>query len=351
MEGSSVATRVSFASMVLKPVSENTPVLPKIINFRTLVKEEHVSNHDTVLPKAAKESVLSRYANTLMGYIVGKSLAFQIVQKYVNNTRAKFVLSKLMKTDNGVFLFKFDTKSGMDQVIERGPWLILNMPLILNKWAPNVSLKPGEVTKVPVWVKLYNVPVVAYSEDGLSLIATQVKKPIMLDAFTSSMCVDLWGRISFARALIEINAISELKKEIRMAIPIDDKEGTGYTSEEIQKCPKKVSVADSTIDTLANVGFTEVVSRKNKGKKVANHPKNQIAAAKEASKSNPRSMSDLEEDSNEEEVYFSNEEYTSGMVGGFSMDEDDLDCYDGYEAKVMIFLSDCKIIVMTMISA
>ncbi|GKB41152.1 hypothetical protein Tco_0886094 [Tanacetum coccineum] len=44
-------------------------------------------------------------------------------------------------------------------------------------------------------------------------------------------------------------------------------------------------------------------------------------------------MSDLEEDSNEEEVYFPNEEYTSGMVGGFSMDEDDLDCYDGYEAK------------------
>ncbi|GKB41153.1 retrovirus-related pol polyprotein from transposon TNT 1-94 [Tanacetum coccineum] len=187
--GSFMATRVSFASMVSKPVSENTPVLPKIINFRTLVNEEHVSNHDTVLPKAAKESVLSRYANTLVGYIV---------------------------------------------VIERGPWLIRNMPLILNKWAPNVSLKRGEVTKVRVLVKLYNVPVVAYSEDGLSLIATQVRKQIMLDAFTSSMCVDLWGRISFARALVEINAISKLKKDVRMAIPIDDKEGTGYTSEVIR---------------------------------------------------------------------------------------------------------------------
>ncbi|GJX67679.1 protein LAZ1 [Tanacetum coccineum] len=36
------------------------------------------------------------------------------------------------------------------------------------------------------------VPVVAYSEDGLSLIATQIGKPVMLDAFTSTMCADPW---------------------------------------------------------------------------------------------------------------------------------------------------------------
>ncbi|GKD37708.1 gag-protease polyprotein [Tanacetum coccineum] len=48
----------------------------------------------------------------------------------------------------------------------------------------------GEVTKVPVWVKLDGVPVLAYSDDGLSLIATQIGNPIMLDAFTSTMCVE-----------------------------------------------------------------------------------------------------------------------------------------------------------------
>ncbi|GKC54099.1 hypothetical protein Tco_1076844, partial [Tanacetum coccineum] len=49
---------------------------------------------------------------------------------------------------------------------------------------------------------------------------------------------------------------------------------------------------------------------------------------------NLRSLSDLEEDSDEDEVYFLNAEYTSGVGGGFSMDKDDLDCYDGYEAQV-----------------
>ncbi|GKA63576.1 hypothetical protein Tco_0763182 [Tanacetum coccineum] len=154
-----------------------------------------------------------------------------------------------MLIENEVEFTQDITKNGMDQVIERGPWLIRNMPLILNKWAPNVSLKP--------------------SKDGLSLIGTKIGKPIMLDAFISSMCVDSWGRINFARALIEIHATLELKKEVRMAIPIDEDNGTGYTSE--------VSFVDPIIDTSANDGFTKVVSRKNNGKKIANQPKNQIA--------------------------------------------------------------------------
>ncbi|GJY35075.1 hypothetical protein Tco_0420453 [Tanacetum coccineum] len=38
-----------------------------------------------------------------------------------------------------------------------------------------------EVTKVSVWIKMRKVPVIAYSEDGLSLIATQVGKPMIED--------------------------------------------------------------------------------------------------------------------------------------------------------------------------
>ncbi|GKE66935.1 reverse transcriptase domain-containing protein, partial [Tanacetum coccineum] len=57
-------------------------------------------------------------------------------------------------------------------------------------------------------------------------------KPIMLDAFTSSMCVDSWGRISFARALIEISSDSILKKEVIMAIP--EEEGDDHIKEVIR---------------------------------------------------------------------------------------------------------------------
>ncbi|GJT82888.1 reverse transcriptase domain-containing protein [Tanacetum coccineum] len=196
-----------------------------------------------------------------------------------------------MRNDDGIFLFKFATKTGLEQVLERGLWMIRNSPIILNKWIPYVSLTRNEVTKVPVWIKLHKIPLVAYSEDGLSLIATKIGKPIMLDAFTSSMCR---GCIGYARALVEINADIELKMKVIMVVPIED--GEGYTQEVISMeyewkpphciecktfghslntCPKNVNKSDP-IATTADVqsdGFTEVSNRKNKGRKADQQPK------------------------------------------------------------------------------
>nr|GEX33870.1 zinc knuckle CX2CX4HX4C [Tanacetum cinerariifolium] len=74
---------------------------------------------------------------------------------------------------------------GMENVLENGPWLIRRVPLILNKWTPDTILKKDEIKRVPVWVKMHHVPIVAYSDIGLSLITTQIGKPIMLDSYTS----------------------------------------------------------------------------------------------------------------------------------------------------------------------
>nr|GEV19388.1 hypothetical protein [Tanacetum cinerariifolium] len=127
-------------------------------------------------------------------------------------------------------------------------------------------------------------------KDGLSVIATQIGKPLMLDAFTSSMCVEALGHINFARALIEISSDTDLKKEMIMAIP--DEDGIKYTKEVINveyewqpprcadckildhspdRCPKIVRdhVTPISKDTNTN-GFTEVKRKNHKGKKADN---------------------------------------------------------------------------------
>ncbi|GKA65599.1 hypothetical protein Tco_0765306, partial [Tanacetum coccineum] len=45
---------------------------------------------------------------------------------------------------------------------------------ILKKWHLNENLLNEDVSTVLVWVKLYSVPVTAFSEDGLSVIATKL---------------------------------------------------------------------------------------------------------------------------------------------------------------------------------
>nr|GEU66054.1 hypothetical protein [Tanacetum cinerariifolium] len=54
-------------------------------------------------------------------------------------------------------------------------------------WNPNVNLLKEDVGNVPVWVKLYGVPVMMFSEDSLSAIATKLGTPLMLDSYTSDM--------------------------------------------------------------------------------------------------------------------------------------------------------------------
>ncbi|GJZ05271.1 reverse transcriptase domain-containing protein [Tanacetum coccineum] len=276
----------SFASL-LKPKDATNKV-----HFRTLVNDERIESIDCVLPRDAAAKIKGRYENSIVGFFLGKDPSFPVVQQYVSNTWRKFGFERITRNDDGVYLFKFATKSGRDQVIEKGPWLIRKSPIILSKWSPSVSLKRGEVTKVSVWVKMYNVPVLAYSEDGLSLLGTQIGKPIMLDAFTSSMCVESWGRISFARALIEIDAAAGLKKEVTMAIPVDEDDGHIKETVRVEYewkpphcvdcksfghdtllCPKRVReevpkhsarVANTTVMEENDDGFTEVKSRKKK---------------------------------------------------------------------------------------
>ncbi|GJT44308.1 hypothetical protein Tco_0953023 [Tanacetum coccineum] len=63
------------------------------------------------------------------------------------------------------------------------------------------------------YVKLHGVPVTAFSEDGLSAIATILGIPLMLDSYTFDMCLQSWGRSSYARAMIELRANVELKDD------------------------------------------------------------------------------------------------------------------------------------------
>nr|GEV48984.1 hypothetical protein [Tanacetum cinerariifolium] len=113
----------------------------------------------------------------------------------------------------------------LDAMLENGPWFIRNNLLILKKWHPDENILKGDVSTIPVWVKLHGVPVMAFSKDGLSVIATKLGTPLMLDSYTSDMCMQSWGRSSYARVVIELRADVELKDNIVVAMLKITREG------------------------------------------------------------------------------------------------------------------------------
>nr|GEW48306.1 probable carboxylesterase 8 [Tanacetum cinerariifolium] len=113
-----------------------------------------------------------------------------------------------------LFFFKFDLRAGLEAVLEGGPWLI---------------------------------------QDGISLIATFIGKPVMLDSYTSSMCNDSCGRSRFARCLIEVNSDADLVDVVTIGVP--SLTGNDFTKETIH-------VVSPPIVTTSN-GVTPTVEKAN----------------------------------------------------------------------------------------
>ncbi|XP_022040559.1 uncharacterized protein LOC110943111 [Helianthus annuus] len=202
------------------------------VNFRFMQSEETRDDADIVIPKEVVQKVQDKFENVLYGYFLGNRLPYPVVEYYAKNVWAKFGFSKLMMNSAGFFYFKFESNEGMMKVLEGGPWLIRKIPLFLNKWSPKVSLKKDGIKTIPLWVKLHNVPIAVYTDDGLSLLASKIGVPKRLDSYTADMCADNWGRSSYARAMIEVSAESDLKDYITLAIPKMDEDG--YVMERVK---------------------------------------------------------------------------------------------------------------------
>nr|GEX46643.1 hypothetical protein [Tanacetum cinerariifolium] len=245
---------VTEVKAVVKPlfasvIKEKTP--RKVIKIRKLRSQEVVNGASVTLPFEAMEEVNARFSNTLYGYFIGKRLAYPLVENYVKNAWAKYGLRRVQLHEE-FFLFQFETKDGMESDV---------------------------IKHAPVWVKMHLVPTVAYSEIGLSLITTQIGKPIMLDTYTSNMCLNSWGQSTYAKALIEVATDIELKESMIISIPLSNKEGHTFATVDIEyewtpprcetcmifdhvsdKCPKLPKVVALT--QVTEDGFTVVKKKK-----------------------------------------------------------------------------------------
>ncbi|GJR52852.1 hypothetical protein Tco_1403373 [Tanacetum coccineum] len=121
----------------------------------------------------------------IYGFFLGKRIAYLVVENYVKNTWSNYGLVKsMMNSANGLFFFKFNSKDGMDAMLENDTWFIHDTSLILKRWTPDANLLKEDVGNVSVWVKFHNVPITAFSENGLSFIATKLGTPFMLNYYT-----------------------------------------------------------------------------------------------------------------------------------------------------------------------
>ncbi|GKB25247.1 zinc knuckle CX2CX4HX4C containing protein [Tanacetum coccineum] len=157
---------VSFATLLKGDTSW------KLVNFCTLITP--VGNGtDLVVLKESVCVVNEQFNNIVYGFFFGKRVAYPVVKNYVKNTWSKFGLVKSMMT-KGIFFFMFSFKDEMESMLENGSLLIIIVLLILRKWTPNVNIMMEDVCNILIWEKFHDIPIIVFTEDGLSAIATKL---------------------------------------------------------------------------------------------------------------------------------------------------------------------------------
>ncbi|GJR19950.1 zinc knuckle CX2CX4HX4C containing protein [Tanacetum coccineum] len=224
--GSTGSLNTSSIDGTMRDISSSS----KIVKVATLMNEEKVLGAHVAIPLAVVNEISAKFDNTLYGYFIGSGLAFPIVKNYVCNAWAQYGFESAIFRE-GFFLFKFSSHEGLIKVLHGGPWFIKSRPLVLNLWSANTKMKKEDCKKVPVWVKIHKVPVVAFSEVGLSLITTQLGRPLMLDAHTSDLCLDLWGPMTYARVLIELSFDQAIMDSVIVVVPFPN--GTGHSLDKL----------------------------------------------------------------------------------------------------------------------
>ncbi|GJX84967.1 zinc knuckle CX2CX4HX4C containing protein [Tanacetum coccineum] len=144
---------------------------PKVnSNFHTLVADPVFDGVNIYIPRKVVEKVSTRFEHTLYGYFIGKRMAFLVVEYYARNNWTKHGMKRIMMNSKGFFIFKFDSWAGLEAVLEGGPWLICKSSFILKKWSMDTRLIKEELTRIPIWVKLHDVPIHVFKEDDVDLV-------------------------------------------------------------------------------------------------------------------------------------------------------------------------------------
>ncbi|KAL0922737.1 hypothetical protein M5K25_006751 [Dendrobium thyrsiflorum] len=152
----------------------------------------------------------------LVGYSLGRRPYYEALLDAVKKTWPLKGSILLHSLSDGFFLFRFSCSEDFEQVWTRGVWFILGKPFILQKWHPKFFPKRENLTSVPIWIKIHDLPLACWNSEGISRIASKVGIPLAADSLTEQK-----SRLTFARVCVQVDCDATYPEEILVSLDGD----------------------------------------------------------------------------------------------------------------------------------
>ncbi|GKA61125.1 RNA-directed DNA polymerase, eukaryota, reverse transcriptase zinc-binding domain protein [Tanacetum coccineum] len=220
------------ANTVIKHIVGNGVSGKSDENIPTVVNEkgEEVVAFDEELVNEGKV----RWKNTVCGYFVGCSVPVYEVKYNLRRMWGKHGLFDIVIDEEELCFVKFKNEEGMNYVINESPWMVNRKPFIVQKW----------------------------DHKGISILASRLGRPIMMDQMTSDMCNRGIGRLGYARVLVEIEAAKEVRNrrnKNNMAGGYDvNRKGEDQNRKNKQKVNEEANSETPRTEKIWNIGSSNV---------------------------------------------------------------------------------------------
>ncbi|KAL4583041.1 hypothetical protein LXL04_007605 [Taraxacum kok-saghyz] len=147
-------TKLVAAADLVQQVTKETKVeVKKPISYAdTVGKKKQMSNLISVIQKDPKLKVgevempvddilkgSEPFSTTLYGYFIEKRMNYYNMNKYAMSKWKQFGIEGVMVNEEG-----FSSEQGVKEVLEGGPWLIFDNPIVIRRWTPGLNLSKSQ---------------------------------------------------------------------------------------------------------------------------------------------------------------------------------------------------------------
>ncbi|KAF9589072.1 hypothetical protein IFM89_018803 [Coptis chinensis] len=178
--------------------------------------EHNIVEGVTKVPEELVTQGVSVWKDYLVGFFLENKLSFPFVKDFLSK-RWNLKGSSEMIGDADLFYFRFTNNKDKIAVMEAGHILMAEKIFIVTLWSQEIEQRRKSTKGIPIWVNLFDVPKVLWTEQGLGFVASRLGKPLLTDGATASK-----KRIAYARVCIEVEFSSELPKSFEVEMKKED---------------------------------------------------------------------------------------------------------------------------------
>ncbi|XP_057976387.1 uncharacterized protein LOC131163711 [Malania oleifera] len=147
----------------------------------------------------------------LVGFFAGKFPGKGALNAIVESWHVK---AEIFHHKSGWIILRFFREEDMIQVLLSGPYHAFGRPLFLKR-LPNIfQFNNEELSILPIWVQLENLPLEFWTLNAPGKICSVLARLVHADKLAANR-----ESISFARALVEIDVAKELKSCVKIRLP------------------------------------------------------------------------------------------------------------------------------------